>query len=401
MDLEFPLYVFLDTNIIMRTGFNFNGGALLNLRKYHDAGAISLLTNKIIVNEVENNIQHQAKEAASQIKNFIEKIYCINELRHSDKHKGLFQDFRKQEWEIYIAEQWKNYLKETDCVVLQNSDVNLELLLDDYFNGRAPFELRQEKKYEFPDAIVIKSLFKFAVDNPVSSVIVATEDKGWENALAGRKNIHVVKNIKDILSYISKEYKPEFVEKVVLCIADSHPKIIEHVEKYVRDMNIDFQMDYDDIDDFDIESIKIAMDSIDFIENQDASVAVLAVVKAVIEYSFFDYENSVYDKEDRHYMYTHVGQVRESHESQLNITVNMKLDESQQKYYVDSIENDGNLVLDEDTCCESERIDSLYEEEPDEWIGEKFYSTCPDCGCKIGHQNDGGNGFCSSCAPDH
>jgi len=79
----------------------------------------------------------------------------------------------------------------------------------------------------------------------------------------------------------------------------------------------------------------------------------------------------------------------------------MKSDESQKRYYIDDIESDGDMVLNEDTCCESERLDSLYEEEPDEWIGEKFYDTCPDCGCKIGHQNDGGNGFCLSCAPNH
>lgn len=29
------------------------------------------------------------------------------------------------------------------------------------------------------------------------------------------------------------------------------------------------------------------------------------------------------------------------------------------------------------------------------------YSTCPDCSRKINFENDGGNGFCSNCAPNH
>ena len=29
------------------------------------------------------------------------------------------------------------------------------------------------------------------------------------------------------------------------------------------------------------------------------------------------------------------------------------------------------------------------------------YDTCPDCGCRIGIENDGGNGFCINCAPNH
>lgn len=29
------------------------------------------------------------------------------------------------------------------------------------------------------------------------------------------------------------------------------------------------------------------------------------------------------------------------------------------------------------------------------------YDTCPDCGCQINFDNDGGNGFCTTCAPNH
>ena len=30
-----------------------------------------------------------------------------------------------------------------------------------------------------------------------------------------------------------------------------------------------------------------------------------------------------------------------------------------------------------------------------------YYCTCPDCGRPIGIHNDGGNGFCVDCAPNH
>lgn len=83
---------FLDTNVIIKTGFNFNGGALLSLKKYHDAGVISVITNQIIVDEVKINIEEQVEVADSQIKNFIGELYYINELRHSENHKGIFED---------------------------------------------------------------------------------------------------------------------------------------------------------------------------------------------------------------------------------------------------------------------------------------------------------------------
>ncbi|PWJ50849.1 PIN-like domain-containing protein [Faecalicatena contorta] len=42
----------------------------------------------------------------------------------------------------------------------------------------------------------------------------------------------------------------------------------------------------------------------------------------------------------------------------------------------------------------------LFEEDDDEYL-EGAYNTCPDCGHKINFENDGGNGFCINCAPNH
>lgn len=39
-------------------------------------------------------------------------------------------------------------------------------------------------------------------------------------------------------------------------------------------------------------------------------------------------------------------------------------------------------------------------EEDDEYL-EGAYTFCPDCGGKINFENDGGNGFCADCAPNH
>ena len=44
--------------------------------------------------------------------------------------------------------------------------------------------------------------------------------------------------------------------------------------------------------------------------------------------------------------------------------------------------------------------ESLYETGEEEYL-EGAYTTCPDCGCKINFENDGGNGFCINCAPEH
>lgn len=42
----------------------------------------------------------------------------------------------------------------------------------------------------------------------------------------------------------------------------------------------------------------------------------------------------------------------------------------------------------------------LFEEDEDEYL-EGAYNICPDCGKKINFENDGGDGFCINCSPDH
>lgn len=44
--------------------------------------------------------------------------------------------------------------------------------------------------------------------------------------------------------------------------------------------------------------------------------------------------------------------------------------------------------------------ESLLDSDEEEYL-EGAYTTCPDCGCKINYENDGGNGFCVNCAPEH
>lgn len=45
-------------------------------------------------------------------------------------------------------------------------------------------------------------------------------------------------------------------------------------------------------------------------------------------------------------------------------------------------------------------LQPLFETDDDEYV-EGAYNICPDCGCKINFENDGGNGFCVNCAPNH
>lgn len=77
-------------------------------------------------------------------------------------------------------------------------------------------------------------------------------------------------------------------------------------------------------------------------------------------------------------------------------------DEDEEIMFEDYTESPSSIELEEDSCISTEVVsetDPFYEE-PD---GERDHATdiCPDCGSPIGIENDGGNGFCINCAPNH
>lgn len=72
------------------------------------------------------------------------------------------------------------------------------------------------------------------------------------------------------------------------------------------------------------------------------------------------------------------------------------VEEKQEVEFNDYIDMPSMFELNEDELIETEDLS-----EP-EFVDEtEGYSICPDCGCSIAIENDGGNGFCTKCAPNH
>lgn len=73
---------------------------------------------------------------------------------------------------------WDQFAAETNATVVSLPVDSATTVLDWYFNHHLPFEESGSKKNEFPDAFALHSLSKFAEDNDLHAVVVATKDIG-------------------------------------------------------------------------------------------------------------------------------------------------------------------------------------------------------------------------------
>lgn len=388
--------VLLDTNVFVKSQYDFERNSLLNLRKYSEKGVVSLYTNNIIIREVKYHIEAEVGLLAQQAKNAIKKHgQLVNGITVSayESIKQILLDAPHN-----LLNRFDTYM--ADAVVLSNENLSMIELFDDYFAHNAPFEDRQEKKSEFPDAVIIMSIKRFATSLENDVLHVVTDDRGWHNALADTENIVLHQDIKTFLTLVAKQ-EEELYQRIVSYIGEQVESLQDYAADWLTDQDWAFAVEEisicfecDEIDEITIADVKLVPDGVGYIDlNEGNAVVTLSgIANLKLDFSYIDHTEESYDKEDHVWYNTKYGDGLMEIEVPISCSVTTLLngegfDMDVPEY--DQIDKSTLTIVDYEL---NERIDKLYG---------PYYDICPDCGERIGLHNDGGNGFCSRCAHKH
>lgn len=384
--------VLLDTNVFIRAKFGFNTSSLQSLRKYCNDGIACLYTNDIIVREVNNHIKKEIQVSAQNAKNAIkDRRELINAI--TDEEFERIQAVLLDAPEKLIA-SFESYIE--NAVVLSNDALSVIDLFDDYFSSQPPFEGKKSKKSEFPDAAIIMSIKHFLSANENIYLHIVSDDDGWHNALADTPNAVLYRDLNALLTAISKEQI--LYDQIVSFIGEQTASLEEKVRSWLYDQEWDFAVDEDElfvecdeVNDIDADDISLILDAIEYIDHdeQTAVASLLGTAEVAVHFSYIDHSKEVYDKEDHIWYNTCYGDgtVVISIPISFSITV-LFHGEDERDFELDSPDFD---TLDRRSAS---IIDYNLVERID-------YNICPDCGQRLGLHNDGGNGFCINCAPNH
>lgn len=185
--------VTIDTQAFNRSSFNFSGGLLAQLNQLKN-NPVKLVISTIVINEV--NRQLKAKIRASR--NTI--LSSIKDLQHfgiSAKNPDLPDDEMVASKDIL-----QKFLSDTDASLIRAEEVDTKRMLDLYFNSQPPFE-KEKKKNEFPDAMALLTMEKWAADNQ-KKILAVSYDGDWKSFAKNSAWIDVVDTIDDALSIIQE-----------------------------------------------------------------------------------------------------------------------------------------------------------------------------------------------------
>jgi len=178
----------LDTTAFDAASCDLTKRSLVGMAQFPAIGIPFLITD-MVAGEVVSHIARDAEEASQKLSvaiSLVEKRWKIEGFSGGVSH--LFDvnqssaDFAKSTFEKYVAGVGATLVKASDLL-------DADQLVADYLNLKPPFESKEEKKHEFPDAISLGELEAWG-EKEGKLVLVVSRDGGWKRRSAA--SVHLI-----------------------------------------------------------------------------------------------------------------------------------------------------------------------------------------------------------------
>lgn len=372
--LKYPLAVFLDTNIFILAKYDFSDKGILNtFSNFVTAGKIKLYISSIVKGEVENHISDEISKIYNSFKKSRSSTFeTVSENYLSQwEFSYLFNKTDKKQMLSKMLADFEIFLQDTNAVMLDCTNVDCNQIIYDYFEGNPPFANSDKKKFEFPDAIMIAKLkMVFSEEN---SVIVVSNDNKFREAIQDHNGIKTFESLKEVFDLINKEQEKTYTNIIqFLSQGSTHAELCKEIQVALENKNLDIDgldcdrkgycegYDYEEVYIDSIENVDFEFKSVDEITVNTVKITVTATSLISAICSFFDIDNSIWDSEEKEYVYSEWISVYEKHEpkfeSEFTFEIDNKLEDEGISLELKTVDFD--LTLNQNTRISREVIPS-------------------------------------------
>ena len=410
---DFPINVFVDSEVYISEAYNFNPKGNLDFFKklVHD-NKINHLTSEIVIKEVEKHIYKDVQNAIDRY-NKIKDGRCSAIFR--DREQSPFHSIDEKKVLEEAMSIFREFLSDSKALKLDMDKININSVLSDYFEGRHPFGNKKDKKSEFPDAFNLEMIRKYANYN--SPIIIVSGDSDFLE----EKNIRCFNSLSELLNTINSQDKitQKLRDYLETQMTNIHNKVESEILYYDHAIEIDGRdvdrkgywdgYEYEECELLSVVSVRptdhICNIDVIYVDNTDKIIIVNYRYRGKLEFncSFFDDLHSIWDSVDKEYVNRYYGIMNEMHHVEVPLTISVSFEKNNEsiEFEIENIDFDINIRLDQYTLIKGSRnrIDNPHDYWREDY--ESYINICPDCNREMTIENDGGNGFCIECAPNH
>lgn len=200
----------LDANIFGNFRSDLKSPMLLLLDQFKGTN-VSVIFSEIVVREVEKHIKNKAEQAMSKLRVSFQE--CQKRWRSNFDFDLMLQPTGiDANFDGLANRQFREFCEHVAAEVIPvNGNVNIDKLVDNYFNVMPPFEDKKQKKFEFPDAIALLSLEDWA-KKCGNCVLLVSNDSGWQRFSELSDYLFCVKDLAIALDCFNEEGRPIVVQ---------------------------------------------------------------------------------------------------------------------------------------------------------------------------------------------
>ncbi len=238
-------HIFLDTNIYEENNF-FQSSNIQSLFYYAKIKVINLYMTEISKREL---IERMRKRLVDVKENHNKLIKLINKTRIL-KNLPIYENIDKSiltvdESITELIRKLGRIIESSNITIIPSDGINIDEVFNLYYNHKPPFSKKENKKYEFPDAFIIKTIDFWCKKNK-KKIIFLTKDQDY----IGYKSRRILfrQNLSDLLEEITKYYASLKSDQLIPHIQKSLDQnknnllylIDSELGKYIK-INIDFE----------------------------------------------------------------------------------------------------------------------------------------------------------------
>ena len=355
--IKYPLNVTIDSNIFDSNMYDFESGSNLQLlTNYVKKGKIKIYLSNIVINEISKHIKKHAYDVAATINK------ACKELRkeHSDcllKSIGVERYLNKtnrNQLANKAQESLDDFLDTLNIKILNNNDSNIDIdrIFEDYFEYNPPFEHSEKKRKEFPDAFIAAQIRNQFGQNEQLAII--SNDNGFKNACNSGRNYLLFNSLNEFYDRLNRE-EEDYDEAVSTInsinadiLADIKEKLLSNDCVIVNGLSVDKDgiesgHDYDETYVEFASDISAIVRSIDDMDGNHISATLLCTANIHVDCYYEDYDNAVWDPEDKEYIFLETKQIHEIHKARFGVRIDYSI--SKKRYHLSNF----NVYLGGDT----------------------------------------------------
>ena len=234
----------------------------------------------------------------------------------------IIDNKEKKEYAAKGEEMFDKFIRDLNAEILGTELIDLDPIIDDYFEIRPPFQEGEKKRKEFPDAFIAQQIRKRFGEN--ETVAIISNDDGFKKACCESSNHYFFSSLGDLYDAINKEEAAysetiSIIKELQLRVSSTilgHIKSNENIQ--VRGLSYDKDgipsgYDYDETYLHNISNISFSVHSIDEITEKKSIITLSCNAKISADCYYKDYANAPWDDETKEPIFVDTIHIREEH----------------------------------------------------------------------------------------